>query len=121
MSFYTTHFQSYCYLDFKAILFRTSISKKSTYIKLRGCIHLVNSRRYYDNTRKYCGNTHELGMLRVITRPELDPTRSKEVKFPTRTRPENFAKAFDPTRPVPEFFRADPTEIISMCTFFVNY
>ena len=50
-------------------------------------------------------------MLRVITRPEFDPTRSKEVKFPTRTRPENFARTFDPIQPVPEFSWADPTRI----------
>ena len=62
-----------------------------------------------------------LGMCRVITRPEIDPTRSKEAKYPTRTRPENLGRAVDPTRPEPEFFRADPTEIISMCTIFVNY
>ena len=62
-----------------------------------------------------------LGMCRVITRPEIDPTRSKEAKYPTRTRPENLGMAVDPTRPVPEFFKADLTEIISMCTIFVNY
>ena len=62
-----------------------------------------------------------LGVCRVITRPEIDPTRSKEAKYPTRTRPENLGRAVDPTRPEPEFFRADPTEIISMCTIFVNY
>ena len=31
---------------------------------------------------------YNVGMLRVITRPEFDPTRSKEAKYPTRTRPE---------------------------------
>ena len=50
-----------------------------------------------------------VGVLRVITLPEFDPTRSKETNYPTRTRPENFGKAFDPTRPVPGFLRAYPT------------
>ena len=50
-----------------------------------------------------------VGMCRVITRPEIDPTRSKEAKNLTRTRPENLHRAIDPTRPVPEFPLADPT------------
>ena len=53
--------------------------------------------------------TYTLGVLQVITSPEFDPTRSKETKYPTRTRPENFGQAFDPTRPVPGFLWADPT------------
>ena len=24
-----------------------------------GCIHLLNTRKYWDNTRKYCGNAHQ--------------------------------------------------------------
>ena len=49
-----------------------------------------------------------LGVLRVITRPEFDPTRSKEKKYPTRTRPKNLKGQLYPTRPVPEFFSSDP-------------
>ena len=31
-----------------------------TYVfKFLGCIHLLNTRNYCDNTLKYCGNTHE--------------------------------------------------------------
>ena len=51
-----------------------------------------------------------LGMCRVITRPEIDPTRSKETKYTTRTRPENFKRLFYPTRPEPEFFQTDPKD-----------
>ena len=50
-----------------------------------------------------------LGMGRVITRPEIDPTRSKEAKYPTHTRPESLGGRFDPSRPVPEYLEADPT------------
>ena len=43
----------------------------------------------------------KLGVGWAITRPEFDPTRSKEAKYPTRTRPENFEGFLYLTRPVP--------------------
>ena len=49
-----------------------------------------------------------LGVLRVITRPEIDPTRSKETKIPDPYPTRNFEGSLDPTRPVPEILRADP-------------
>ena len=94
--------------------------------KIQGCGPIIwplphlSGRFYYSinrpNREKRCLRLYKLtirvyfiGVLRVITRPEFDPTRSKETNYPTRTRPENFGKAFDPTRPVPGFLRAYPT------------
>ena len=39
-----------------------------------------------------------IGVLRVITRPELDPTRSKEEKIPDPYPTRKVASQFDPTR-----------------------
>ena len=61
-----------------------------------------------------------VGVLRVITRPEFDPTRSKETKYLTRTRPEIFKKQFDPTRPEPGIFKIDPEKSTAECKKFPN-
>ena len=64
-----------------------------------------------------------LGMLRVITRPEIDPTRSKQTNYPTRTRPEILRRHFYPTRPEPGFFRVDPLTAVSdfSCKCYLGY
>ena len=52
----------------------------------------------------------QLGVLRVITRPEIDPTRSKQHKMPDPYPTRKFEAANYPTRPVPENFKFDPVE-----------
>ena len=52
-----------------------------------------------------------LGVLRVITRPELDPTRSKESKIPDPYPTRKFQETNYPTRPELGIFKTDPKKI----------
>ena len=62
----------------------------------------------------------EIGVLRVITRPEIDPTRTKEGKLPDPNPTRNFEGLFDPARPEPEFFKPDPKEKQNQVKWFQN-
>ena len=66
------------------------------------------------HSRRLSSKWHLIGLpphvqcVRVITRPELDPTRSKESKIPDPYPTRIFQETNYPTRPEPGFFETDP-------------